>query len=123
MRAQTQAPVLVISGGFDRKWRQAQALCDGRVRVSFRVLCFTPNPNSTRGEAEEVARLAARRGWDSIAVVTSNYHVFRSRILFRRCYKGRVAVVGAHAPPLRRAEGVAAEWPKLLYQLVRERHC
>ena len=123
MRAATRARVLVISGGLDRKWQQARAYCDGRIRVPFRVICFTPDPNSTRGEAEEVARLARRHGWRSVAVVTSDYHVFRSRLLFRRCYHGRLAVVGAHAPLWRRAQGVATEWPKLVYQLVVRRDC
>ena len=123
VRAATGARTLVISGGFDRKWRQARAYCTGRVRASFRVICFTPRPNSTRGEAKEVARLARRHGWRSIAVVTSTYHVFRARLLFRRCYPGRLAVVGARPAVWRRIKGVASEWPKLVYHLLFSRGC
>jgi uncharacterized SAM-binding protein YcdF (DUF218 family) len=83
------APVLVLDP--DRpSW---QALC-GRTRP-YRVLCYQPVPYSTRGEARAVTRFARERGWDSIAIVTSTYHVTRARMLFERCFDGRVAVVSA----------------------------
>jgi uncharacterized SAM-binding protein YcdF (DUF218 family) len=123
VRAATHAPVLVISGGWDRKWRQARALCDRRVRVAYRVVCFTPSPNSTRGEAEEVARLARKHRWSNVAVVTSTYHVFRARLLFRRCYSGRLAVVGVRPGLWRSIQGTAGEWAKLVYQVTAERSC
>ena len=47
---QDVAPVLVISDGFDPRQPRANRLCreggDG-----FSVTCFTPDPDSTRGEA------------------------------------------------------------------------
>jgi uncharacterized SAM-binding protein YcdF (DUF218 family) len=123
VRAATNAPVLVISGGYDRRWTQAREYCRGRVHVAFHVLCFTPRPNSTRGEAEQVARLARKRRWTNVAVVTSTYHVFRARLLFRRCYHGRVAVVGVRPGVWRSIQGTAGEWPKLVYQVVFSRGC
>lgn len=123
VRRRTGAPVLVISGGFDPRWKQALALCRGRVRTSFRVVCFSPEPNSTLGEAEGVARLAARRGWRRLVVVSSTYHVVRARMLFHRCVSADVQVVGA-PPSLRRwITGVPSEWGKLVYQLTVERGC
>src|SRR5919112_1927459 len=85
------APVLVISDGWDPLWPEANLLCTGHTR--FEVVCFRPEPYSTRGEAEDVAKLAARRRWRSIVVVTSRYHVTRARMLFRRCFGGDVATV------------------------------
>jgi uncharacterized SAM-binding protein YcdF (DUF218 family) len=123
VRASTRAQVLVISGGFNRKWPQARRLCLHRVRVPFRVFCFTPDPDSTRGEAEELRRLASRHGWRRIDVVTSTYHVFRARILFRRCLDHRIAVVGARPSLWRDVTGTAEEWPKLLFHLAFERGC
>jgi uncharacterized SAM-binding protein YcdF (DUF218 family) len=123
LRKRLAAPVLVISGGFDRRWRQALALCRGRVRASFRVVCFTPRPSSTLGEAQEVERLARRRGWRRLVVVSSTYHVVRARMLFRRCVDARVDVVGARPPLLRWIAGVPNEWGKLVYQLTVERNC
>src|ERR671939_278548 len=75
------APVLVISDGWDPLWPEANRLCAGHA-ARFAVVCFRPKPYSTRGEAEDVARLAARRRWRSIVVVTSRYHVTRARMLF-----------------------------------------
>jgi uncharacterized SAM-binding protein YcdF (DUF218 family) len=123
VRAETGARVLVISGGLDPKWHQARRLCLHREHVSFRVICFRPRPNSTRGEAEEVRRLARRYAWRRIAVVTSTYHVFRARILFRRCLDHRIAVLGARPPLWRDIEGTAEEWPKLLFHLAFDRGC
>jgi uncharacterized SAM-binding protein YcdF (DUF218 family) len=54
------------------------------------VTCFQPHPSTTRGEAEEVHRLAQQHGWTSIVVVTSTFHVSRARLIFRRCFTGKL---------------------------------
>jgi uncharacterized SAM-binding protein YcdF (DUF218 family) len=117
------APVLVISGaGYDEAWRKARRLCaDGARR--FRVLCFDPKPYSTRGEAEEIARLARRHDWRRVDVVTSRYHVFRARIVLRRCYHGDMAMIGTRYRWQEAPLDYVAEWGKLLYQLTFERSC
>ncbi len=58
------------------------------------ITCFRPDPATTRGEAEHVRALAADHGWTSIVVVTSTYHVSRARMLFQRCFAGRLLMVG-----------------------------
>jgi hypothetical protein len=103
------APVLVISDGLDPRSPAAAGLCRERARV----LCPKPDPYSTRGEAQLVANLARKRGWDSIVVVSSRFHLFRARILFERCYDGRVAFVGAPSPWWRWPVSIASEWLKL----------
>jgi uncharacterized SAM-binding protein YcdF (DUF218 family) len=60
----------------------------------FEVFCFRPDPATTRGEAEYVASLATQHGWHSIVVVTSTYHVSRARLIFQRCFDGRLQMVG-----------------------------
>src|SRR5207253_8652412 len=75
------APTLVISDGLAPGWRQANRLCRGGGGGRFHVVCFRPDPYSTRGEARAVARMAAARGWRSVVVVTSTYHVTRARLL------------------------------------------
>ena len=115
------APVLVISDGLDPLWPKANRLC--RRGASFRVICFTPDPDSTRGEAEAVAALAARRGWRSLVVVTSTYHVTRARLLFRRCFRGRLAVTGTSYSLWHLPEFVVTEWGKLIVQLTVMRRC
>jgi len=115
------APTLVISDGLAPGWRQANRLCRGGAR--FRVVCFRASPYSTRGGAEAVARLASARGWQSVVVVTSTYHVTRARLLFRRCVDGRVAVTGAAYQRSLIPLEIVLEPAKLLYALVVARRC
>jgi uncharacterized SAM-binding protein YcdF (DUF218 family) len=115
------APVLAISAGRDEGWTEANRLCG--QRRPFEVVCFDAKPFSTRGEAEWTARTAESRGWDSVVVVTSTYHVFRSRILFDRCLNVDLAVVGADPPADNFLIGLALEWPKLGHALTVGRKC
>jgi uncharacterized SAM-binding protein YcdF (DUF218 family) len=111
------APVLVISDGLDPRWTRANRLC--RFGDPARIVCVRPEPYSTRGEARLAARLAQERRWDSLVVVTSRFHLFRARLLFERCFRGRLDVVGAPNPGLRLPIGIAPEWPKLGVATVR----
>jgi uncharacterized SAM-binding protein YcdF (DUF218 family) len=63
--------------------------------LPFEVLSFVPDPSSTRGEARAVARLAREHGWHRLVVVTSGYHVPRTRLIFRRAIPEGVMVVSA----------------------------
>ncbi len=73
------------------------------------AICFEPVPETTRGEARGVARMAEERGWNHITVATSAFHTSRSRFLFRQCLgPDRVSVVGA------RRDGRPATSPRLL---------
>jgi uncharacterized SAM-binding protein YcdF (DUF218 family) len=65
---------------------------------SFEVVCLRPSPDNTRDEARAAARLAADRGWRTILVVTSLQHVTRARLLFDRCFKGDLLMVGSRPP-------------------------
>jgi uncharacterized SAM-binding protein YcdF (DUF218 family) len=118
---QRVAPVLVISDGWDPSWPQANRLCAGHA--PFQVICFHANPYSTRGEAETVARIASRRRWSSLVVVTSTYHVRRAKLLFERCFPGRVQTVGAHYGLSELPAVLASEWAKLVYALTVARDC
>lgn len=105
------APVLVISDGLDPRWTRANRLC--RFGDPARIVCVRPEPYSTRGEARLAARLAQERRWDSLVVVTSRFHLFRARLLFERCFRGRLDFVGAANPGLRLPVAIALEWAKL----------
>jgi uncharacterized SAM-binding protein YcdF (DUF218 family) len=117
------APTLVISDGLAPGWRQANRLCHDGARGRFRVLCFLPKPYSTRGEARAVARMAAARGWRSVLVVTSTYHVTRARLLFDRCVDARVFVSGSTYQRSLIPLEVFLEPAKLAYALVVARRC
>jgi uncharacterized SAM-binding protein YcdF (DUF218 family) len=117
------APILVLSEGGTRQAEQ-RALCAERAS-RFEVICFRADPFSTRGEARTVDALARAREWRSIVLVTSTYHVVRARMLFRRCYKGGLSVVGAHpsSGPIEAFRAIAHEWGGLVYALTSARGC
>ena len=122
LMARRVAPTLVISDGLAPGWRKANRLCrDGGGR--FRVMCFRPEPYSTRGEARAVARMASARGWRSVVVVTSTYHVTRARLLFDRCADARVHVTGSTYQRSLIPLEVFLEPAKLVYALVVARGC
>jgi uncharacterized SAM-binding protein YcdF (DUF218 family) len=113
------APVLYVSDG---ERQASRSLCDRTA--PYRVLCLRPEPYSTRGEAETVARVARDRGWRQILVVTSEYHVRRARLLFDRCLgRDRVAVIGTRPSLPRFALGALLEWPKQALALTFRRGC
>ena len=113
--------VLVFDGRLDHA--RAVELCRGGQR--FEVICLQPPIDDTRGEARAAAELASTRGWTRVVVATSTHHVARSRLLFRRCVDGDVAMVGA---PVAGTGGMAVaqildEWLKLAYSRTIARGC
>jgi uncharacterized SAM-binding protein YcdF (DUF218 family) len=113
------APLLVVSrshtGALERR------VCAGRLRL--RVLCVDAKPSSTGGEARAIGRLARSRRWRRIDVVTSQFHVFRARMLIRRCYHGGLRMVGAKQPEWKLPWYMVTESAKLAWQLTVDRAC
>lgn len=101
------APNLVVSTGPDE-------LCT--TQHTFKVFCFLPDPNDTRGEAEAVGRIAARQGWQHLVLVTSDYHATRARLLLGRCFSGTldVSVAPSSHAPLPLLSAIAHEWGGLI---------
>lgn len=106
------APTLVISYGLEQRNLRARRVCS--TPQAFAVLCPKPDPFSTRGEAELIARLASEHRWSSVVVVTSRFHLLRARLLIERCYGGRLTMVGAPTEAWRLPHLVAFEWAKLV---------
>ena len=104
------APVLVIMNGSDERWPDANEKCSGES--AYDVFCPTPNPDTTRGEAQTAAALAETRGWDSIVLVTSDYHIHRASLLLGRCFDGEIAEVpvGGDISVIARTRSVFHEW-------------
>ncbi|HEX6788970.1 MAG TPA: YdcF family protein [Gaiellaceae bacterium] len=118
------APVLALSSVQRTKhWREADRLCRVRRYAGARVVCFDAVPFSTRGEARTVARLARQRGWRSIVVVTSRFHITRAHMLFRRCWHGPLSMVGAPSTWWQLPVEWVSETGKLLVQVTAERGC
>jgi len=97
------AGTLVISIGWAKGRQRVPACADDNPR--YRVICFQPDPTTTRGEAEEFGRLARQHNWHSVLVVTSVYHVSRARLIVDRCMPGTVRMVATSARPSLRGWG------------------
>lgn len=69
--------------------------CPQRQISPNRLICFAPNPSTTRGEARMAAQLANEHGWKSMTVVTTADQVWRARLRFDRCWNGDLRVVQA----------------------------
>lgn len=67
-----------------------QACASGTASIT--VICFVPNPFTTRGEAMYVARLAKQHNWTHLIVVSWNYHMVRARYIFHQCFTGGVTM-------------------------------
>ena len=116
-------PTLVFVGRVDSP--AAARLCEDQAGLVAEVICLVPELDNTRTEVRAAAELAERRGWRSLVLVTSTHHVSRAGMLLRRCYSGRVAVVGTDLPP-----GIhltprlfGHEWGALLRDLLIRRGC
>ncbi len=89
------APVMVIMNGNDPLWPDAFALCNRSN--PYIVLCPTPQPDNTVGEASTLGDLIAEQNWRTVVVVTSDYHLRRTMILDGRC-AGDADLRGVAAP-------------------------
>ena len=113
---QGYARVLVVSRSADPKPAERRA-CRGKA------LCFRADPYSTRGEARAIARLAAQHHWRIVDVVTSKFHIYRARIVIRRCYHGGLHMIGAPQSRLHLPLDAVKETLKLAYQETVARGC
>jgi uncharacterized SAM-binding protein YcdF (DUF218 family) len=114
------APLLVVSKSHAPTPLET-ATCNDRHR--YRVICFDAHPFSTRGEAEQIGKLARTNHWTRINVVTSNYHVFRARILIRRCYHEALRMIGASQTMSHLPVDVVKESVKLVRAETAQRGC
>lgn len=113
------APVLVVSNGR----REQGGFCDSSP--GYQVLCPTPHPLSTGGEAVGLGRLASERGWRRLAVVTTRYHVTRAGLMMRRCTTAKVTMVASslNAGAAVLARQIVREWGGLVRALTIRRGC
>ena len=115
-----RAPVAVISRG-SPQWASGSS-CAPQI-PGVRVICFSPDPATTQGEAEFAGRLARRYHWRSIVLVTTTPQDTRARLRMERCFPGSIYVMTA---PLRAYDwpyALAYEWAATLKALLLQRTC
>lgn len=115
-----RARVLVISRGLP--YPVPGGVCKPRGQT-FTVICFSPRPRTTQGEAEFVSRLARQHHWQSVVLVVTPDQVIRARIRFERCYAGQIYVVTTPLPLLEWPYQIAYQWASMFKEEVLQRSC
>jgi DUF218 domain len=115
-----RAPVVVVSQS-SPFWGHG-SICAPKI-PDVRVICFDPNPATTRGEAEFAARLAKRNHWHSIALVTTAPQDTRARLRMRRCFAGHVYVVNAPLSTYLWPAEIVYEWAATIKALLLQPTC
>jgi uncharacterized SAM-binding protein YcdF (DUF218 family) len=85
------APIVVLSTD-----RRGMRFCATR-RPHLDLRCFIPDPPTTKGEAQQLHRLAANYGWRTVIVVTSRPHISRARVILEQCFDGDLIMVESPA--------------------------
>jgi uncharacterized SAM-binding protein YcdF (DUF218 family) len=96
-----KAPLIVASG---RRLRPAAGIAElmehdliERGVPKEKIVRLAHDADSTKEEAEALAKLVATRKWKSVIVVTSNYHTRRTRYIFRKVFPEQIDVRVASA--------------------------
>ena len=113
-----RARALVVSQGYDGYGSPCPAPPRG-----VRLICFSPNPPTTRGEAEYIGRLAKDNHWTSVVVVTSRPQAARARMLVERCFTGAVYSITGSLPLRSWPYQIAYGWGAFVKALSQDRSC
>ena len=96
-----KAPVVVASG---RRLRPSAGVAEwmehDRIERGVpkdKILPFAQDGDSTRDEAEALAKLAKTKKWRKAIVITSNYHTRRARYIFRHVFPQGIEISVASA--------------------------
>lgn len=117
---QHRAPFVVISRG-SPTYGHGSVCAPPIPHVT--VICFDPDPATTKGEAEFVGHLARKYRWRSVALVTIAPQDSRARLLVERCFTGPVYVVSAPLSWSAWPYEIAYEWAAMVKALVFQRSC
>lgn len=88
-------PVLVVSHTDTPGNASADALCNDSAHSGVTLVCLTLDEQDTRGEARAIGALVAAKGWTTVTVVTSRYHLARAGVLISQCTTAAVDMVGS----------------------------
>ena len=115
-RLQADAGGVRAAAAWSRAARSSQLehrLCDGETALRGRLLLGHARPAARRGSSRGSR---ASGDLDSLDVVTSQFHVFRARRIFERCYDGELRMVGSGQTWWLIPKYMVDETAKLAYQ-------
>ena len=115
-----RAPYLIISRGSQVFGHGSD--CAPRIPHET-IICFDPDPSTTKGEAEFVGRLAKRFGWRSLVLVTTTPQASRGRLRVGRCFAGPVYAVTTPPPLSSWPYEIVYEWAATVKALIFQRSC
>jgi hypothetical protein len=113
------SPIVVVSTGDRRKVPCPPRPSEGGIEI----FCFSPDPDTTQGEARYMHYLAAQHNWRRIMIVPGTTQATRARLLFKRCYSGQLLVVPAREPVGGVLYNIAYEWGALGKAFLLRRGC
>jgi uncharacterized SAM-binding protein YcdF (DUF218 family) len=103
-------------------WWTGGSVCAPKV-TEARVICFIPNPDTTRGEAEFVGRLARQYHWQSIVLVATAPQDPVALLRTKRCFSGKVYMINASFPASGWPSQLTYYWGAALQALILQRSC
>jgi uncharacterized SAM-binding protein YcdF (DUF218 family) len=119
LASEDRAPFLVLSEGLP--WIRP-GLCHQHLG-GVTVICFQPEPDTTRGEAEVTTRLARQHAWHSLVLVTTPDQTVRAEIRLRRCFAGEVYGVTTPLPRDQWPYAIAYQWASTAKAETYDRQC
>ncbi|ULN47015.1 YdcF family protein [Mycolicibacterium goodii] len=94
--AEGWAPDVVVSNPNGAEDPYLTEYCASR-HPEFNLICFVPDPPTTKGEGRELRRLAEQHGWRRVMVVTIRPHISRARFILEQCFDGELVMVAIPA--------------------------
>jgi uncharacterized SAM-binding protein YcdF (DUF218 family) len=91
--------------------------------AGVKLLCFHPDPGTTRGEAQWIGREAQARHWKSVILVTTPDQAYRAKLRVGRCFPGQVYVATAHLPWQHWFKEIPYQWGATAKALTWQRSC
>ncbi|MEW1808866.1 YdcF family protein [Pseudarthrobacter sp. NPDC080039] len=92
---QGAAGTLAVSSPVDPAGQFAAPIC--KAAATYPVICFHPEPFTTRGEARTLQALSQHHGWSSANVLTAQFHITSARVIVNRCYTGNLLMLDYNA--------------------------
>jgi hypothetical protein len=115
-----RAGTIVISRGF-RYWGHG-SVCAPRI-PRVKVICFDPDPATTRGEAEFAGRLAHQYHWRAIVLVAVAPQDIVARLRVGRCFSGKIYLVNARMTVFEWLYEIPYEWGSTVKALSVQQTC